>query len=569
MKRMLFLILILPLLLTPKAFSSMSSYCATPPFVSRTIAPNVMIVLDNSGSMFNFAYDYNGSDVSTGFNPDTSYYGYFDGNYWYKYESEKFVPTASKSDRGKNSNEWDGNFLNWLTMRRIDIARKALVGGKYSGGYLIGEKADWYGRGYVKKVTNAGNYTSYSGTRYFYFDLGGAGTSRFKVCSNCSCSWSWWYDAYLCSCSGCSGYLNVKPQVDSEPEGIVQRVGDEVRWGLAFYHVNWPLSFPAYYDRTQGGYIQVNIAGSSVQAMINAINNKNPDSNTPLAETLWTVAGYFAQETSMLGGPGPRYQSGDYQINDNVDPYNYGTGGSPQMAWCAKSFVIYITDGEPCGDDNLPNELKNYATNHGGYSYSGDLPPCDAGGNNPWIEDVALYVHTNDLRDDLEGNQTLTIYPIFAFGSGSELLKDAAINGGFTDKNNNNKPDLQSEWDQDGDGIPDNYYEAQNGSELESALSQAIADILRRTSSGTAVSVLSTSARGSGFLSQAYFTPSEISYSGEELTWVGEMKGFWVDLFGQIREDSDHTVNSTIQLEYDEDNIIKFFFDADSDPLRT
>ena len=47
-----------------------------------------------------------------------------------------------------------------------------------------------------------------------------------------------------------------------------------------------------------------------------------------------------------------------------------------------------------------------------------------------------------------------------AFGKGSTLLKYAAINGGFEDSNGNNLPDLQSEWDKDGDGVPDNYYEA-------------------------------------------------------------------------------------------------------------
>jgi len=531
-----FIIFGILLIFNSSAFSSMSSYCSTPPFIGRTISPNVMIILDNSGSMYNFAYDYNGSQISTGFDPEKTYYGYFDSNYWYKYESEKFVPTALKSSRNKYSNEWDGNFLNWLTMRRVDIVRKVLVGGKYSGGYLTGEMADYDGRGYKKKVDNAENFTPYSETRCFEFTTGGSGTSKFKVCDS--------------NCSHCSSYYFVKVKVNEQPKGIVQKASDKVRWGLALYHVNWSWS-------KQGGYVQVPIAGSSIEDMVNEINNTNSDSNTPLAETLWTVAGYFAQKASMLGGPGPRYQSGDYQINNNVDPYNHGTGDSPIWAWCAKSFVIYITDGEPCGDDNLPSELKTYASNNGGYDYTGSLPTCYAGGNNPWIEDVALYVHTNDLRDDLEGKQTLTIYPVFAFGSGSELLKDTSINGGFIDKNGNNEPDLREEWDRDGDNMPDNYYEAQSGYELENALTQAITDILKRTSSGTAASVLSTSTRGSGFLSQAYFLPQFTSENNEKLTWIGHLRGFWVDSKGQIREDT----TSDEKLVLDEDKVMKYFLE--------
>ncbi len=41
------------------------------------------------------------------------------------------------------------------------------------------------------------------------------------------------------------------------------------------------------------------------------------------------------------------------------------------------------------------------------------------------------------------------------------VLKDplwyAAKWGGFKDSNSNNRPDLASEWDENGDGVPDNY----------------------------------------------------------------------------------------------------------------
>jgi len=37
-------------------FAEISDYCAVPPFITRSIAPNVMLIVDNSGSMFRFAY---------------------------------------------------------------------------------------------------------------------------------------------------------------------------------------------------------------------------------------------------------------------------------------------------------------------------------------------------------------------------------------------------------------------------------------------------------------------------------------------------------------------------------
>jgi len=549
-----------------ECFAEISDYCAVPPFISRSMAPNVMLIVDNSGSMFRFAYfdgwntatasdDYLCTDQSNPcdeFDPNYTYYGYFDPDYWYAYSNNRFYPTALKTRRTKEANEWDGNFLNWLTMRRIDIIRKVLTGGRVvaEGGEnrLVGEPPDdCNDRGRYKQVSNADSYTRYSGT--VTFDVcGTTGTAYFSVDS----------DTY-----------NVKVALgDTTPQGIIQRVGNKIRWGLSFYHPNTPTP--------QGGYVQAAVQerdNASLQnAIVNEINNKTPDSNTPLAETLWTITGYYAQEASMLGGPGPRYQSGDYQINDNVDPYNYGTGGQVLKAWCAKSFVILITDGEPCADGYLPYELRDYANGRSDFNCSSGsddpacyIRPCDEGGYVPGIEDVALYAHINDLRDDLDYEQNLTLYTVFAFGAGSELLKYAAINGGFIDKNDNDKPDLQEEWDTDEDGVPDNYFAASSGYELEEALIAAIADILKRTSSGTAVSVLSEEAESGANLLQAVFCPQKSFSEGTNvytLNWIGQLYNWWIYRGFEaervnIREDT--VEDKTLRL--DEDYVIHFVFE--------
>ncbi len=537
--------ILLECLFVNTSFASMSSYCAVPPFVGATVKPNVMVILDNSGSMLNFAYDYHGSSTSTGFDPNKSYYGYFDSESWYKYVSNQFVATAKKSDRGKLSNEWDGNFLNWLTMRRIDIARKVLVGGKTTSRMgsgnphtLVGEGRDSSYRGYKKKVSNASLYTPFSNVYYFYFYSGNI--SKFRVYK-----------------PGTDYTYYVKVKVDDEPKGIIQKVGDKVRWGLTFYHY------------TEGGYIAEEV-GSNINSIVADIENTRPSTWTPLAETLWMVTGYFAQKTSSSSmpnvgsGPGPRYHSGDYQVGKSHDPYNFGTGGSPKWASCAKSFVILITDGEPTQDTSIPYTLRDYDND-------GNDPGSYPSNGTDYLDDVALYAHTTDLRPDdeeingvkLEDMQNITLYTVFAFGSNSQLLKDAAKNGGFTDKNGNGIPDLQSEWDEDGDGVPDTYFEAPSGYEMESALTEAITNILKFASSGTACSVLSTSVRGSAYMSQAYFLPQFTTKSGETVHWAGYLKGFWVDKYGSIREDTDpsHDASGTnvkAQLELDKDKIMVF-----------
>ena len=93
---------------------AMADYTHYPIFQVNAVAPNILIIMDNSASMnlqaYIGAYDHN-----------TRYYGYFEPYKKYTYGSNIFV-------RDTNG-PWDGNFLNWLTMRRVDVARKVLMGG--------------------------------------------------------------------------------------------------------------------------------------------------------------------------------------------------------------------------------------------------------------------------------------------------------------------------------------------------------------------------------------------------------------------------------------------------------
>ncbi len=537
----------------------MSDFTAYPPFLVSSPKPNVMILMDNSGSMFYWAYDFDGSSTSRGFDPSKDYYGYFDADQWYFYNSGSslFEATASKASRIKAATEWDGNFLNWMTMRRIDVARKVLVGGKTDSRFdatpdydLIAERADGQGRGYKKEVDNAQNYSPYSGTTMFTFSTGSSGTSKFKI--------------------GSSSYYYVKVHISDEPTGVIQIEGDNIRWGLAFYNNN------------DGGHIKESISNNNTDDVVYDVENTRPSTWTPLAEAFWTVTGYFAQDSTTSSSTGPRYYSSSsdsYSVGASTDPYNYGSAADPDYVECAKSFVIVITDGEPTKDRGLPSGIEGYSPT---YTDGSSAVPSWAGPSDPnyfwygsndgshYIDDVAMYSRVDlskgeyrDLRSGLDGQQYLTSYFMYAsFGNaspdGQRLLQQAARNGAFEDNNGNFVPDLPEEYDRDEDGIPDAYFEAENGEEMATSLAETIVDILRRTSSGTAVSILSTSAHGEGSLFQAYFKPEDVSFmSGNtaRASWIGYLHGLWVDSHGNLRED-----NGDRKLVYAEDNIIGFYY---------
>ena len=145
-----------------------------------------------------------------------------------------------------------------------------------------------------------------------------------------------------------------------------------------------------------------------------------------------------------------------------------------------------------------------------------------------YVDDVAYWLRTSDLRtgpevttgwrQNLPSTQRAYLYPVYLFGTGSPILKDAAIYGGFDDLNENGRPDCGTsiaECYRDSNGYgtittyddPITYYEGDDGYNLESSITAAINEILRRAASGTAASVLASGEGSGANLLQSIFYP--------------------------------------------------------------
>ena len=149
--------------------------------------------------------------------------------------------------------------------------------------------------------------------------------------------------------------------------------------------------------------------------------------------------------------------------------------------------------------------------------------------------------------------------------SGANILQNplwyAAKWGGFEELNNpgDPKPDDPREWDADNDGVPDNYFYAVNPLKLDGQLNKSFAAIIRKSASGSAVSVLATRGEGEGTMVQAYFKPRVTDQKGgHDITWAGYLQCLWVDPYGNIREDT----NQDQALSITGDRIIEYFYDA-------
>jgi Tfp pilus tip-associated adhesin PilY1 len=106
---------------------------------ATSVPPLVMMVMGRNHKLYYEAYndasDLDGDGkLDVGYNPAIQYYGYFDSYKVYKYDAtnERFYPvraTQTKKVDPYANDEWSGDFLNYVTMSRIDVLRRVLYGG--------------------------------------------------------------------------------------------------------------------------------------------------------------------------------------------------------------------------------------------------------------------------------------------------------------------------------------------------------------------------------------------------------------------------------------------------------
>ncbi len=533
--------LIFFILFSSPVFAIMTDYCSSPPFLTAPVKSNVLLVMDFSGSMQFPAYyscrfhGYYGSKVAmcgydgevyADYNPDRDYYGYFDPDKYYKYNpSGKYWeenPACRNTDRIGKGDCISGNLLNWILMTRIDAALKALIGGKADCDtdfcYLRPQGSRRYVRSsnlhckfYIRPESYSSGTYSTKDILISVSDYGG------------SCAIGTFSDRYA----------RVKVE-RSQRKGIIQNNFELVRFG-----------FMVFASDGRYGEIRYGFNEEDLDLLISKIQNEVPYYGTPTGEALWEAYDYLKQSNEHY------YESNSLYIRKGTskDPYYEELeDGSVVPVRCRKNFVVLISDGE----------------------WNGEVDPVKP----------AYYMHTGDLRSDLEGEQTAKIFSLFAFSSsrqGEQSMKTISAFGSFEDISGctsdwpytfSNFPensryvsfprsycdpsgtyrDCCREWDKDRDGIPDTYFSASSGEELQDALTSIFREIVKEASSGSAVAVLSKQAETGSCLLQAVFYPEKRFGEGadaKKINWIGYLYNWWLytgkigdEPISNIREDT-------------------------------
>jgi type IV pilus assembly protein PilY1 len=598
---------------------TMWDYSGTPPFISATVTPNVLILYSNDHTNFYRGY-------TAAYDNSINYYGYFDPNKYYSYSSNYFHPVGYSTNHYQ-SGYWSGNFLNWLTMCHGDFTRKALTGGKRdidatAQTILIRGNipdSDHYWR-VIYSGADINQLTPLSGTQTFY----NSGTNVLRKAGNNSTWTGSSPDAtYQVRVEVCNATVGVESNAlyyatasVYKPVGLLERYADRMRFGLMTY---------SYGNTEQGGVLRRNCTdirdeinpngteNSGIDGIIRFINGFNAKGWDPVGEMYYEAVKYFKKLTP----------TSDYSVSSPDGGFPAFCNQNPQRMWadpmqyhCQKNFIIVVNDEYPSRDgDKLPGSVFGSVSGadpainvHTLTSFVGQVEEingtsrsvgcvsggtCDSLCNSKTVPDLgmvkgicpsepqhsgtfyiaglAYYAHSNDLRTDgvfTTGTQSIETFCIaFRATPGVYQIPPPPMNqlwlaakyGGYKEQDGITGPTSAEEWDEDGNGVPDNFYYAEGGSAIEDAFLEVFTQILARTTSGTAVSVLATSAEGEGTLYQAFFRPAIFDHS-REIKWLGYLQSLWVDPLGNMREDTD----GDKRLIYTNDRIIQYTFDETS-----
>ncbi|GAA6167531.1 PilC/PilY family type IV pilus protein [Sessilibacter corallicola] len=463
-----------------------------PLLTEASIEPNVMVVLDDSGSMV-FGFSFGSYD------PGINY-----GNC----PSSLEIPTVGNdltafsiggSEEIEAQTDSDGNAF--FTYRGVDYAWGFTPGidgrtglpqrcFRRGGSYRVQYSDDFDNR---SALINSGNFTAFRAAEgnfwNFYFsnedqtdgDNWGEEDQKFGV--------------------------GERIELAQDAAKILMRNLDGVRIGLAGF------------DGSEGGRILAGIdsidrrfssadGDTHRQLIIDRINTINANGATPLGETLAEVSRYFVEgftNQQVVLHPdnitGSESSANLGSLLPNRPRYEFGvqapTASDPVVqAFCQENFTVLLTDGAPTQDNTISNGLANY----------------DADGATGVFDDIALAVYDIDLRPDLnefDGSfvrNNMSTYVIAGFGLGEQTVIRNVVNNGVG-------------FGVDPGAEPGILYQANSGVGLVDAFDDIFEEIFSNAGSLTSVTFNSGSLELDTALYQATFSRAEFLWKGNLLAF--------------------------------------------------
>jgi len=434
---------------------------------SSSVRPNVLFIVDTSGSMNSDVQISVTSTVGATYDPTVDYSA--EGNcvagrvYWSSNGTPNDCSSGSRSNNDyfvESANRCSASYTalantgfyttraarynvrnkedRWSSLsdreptELVDCEDDWGIHGKNTGDGLVYPADEYSGGPWTSNVNNGinwsnkgGNYTLYNGNYLNWYNATGGGTgtttttmSRLQVVQNV--------------------FSDLIDSISSINIGVMRFDRDA-----------------GTNDDTDGGYFIMPMQALSDANRAdykNAVNALTANGYTPLAETLYEAYLFYN------GGAVDYGDSSEPGVNVSgvLDPTDTTHYNSPVDYQCQKNFVILLTDGEPTQDTGADAKiagLPGFSAITGGSTCTGSC-----------LDELADYMHSSDCSTAFSDTQNVITYTI-GFATNQALLNDAATKGG-------------------GD-----YYTANDAAQLTNAFTNIITEILAVNTTFTAPAV--------------------------------------------------------------------------------
>ncbi|ABE55995.1 type IV pilin biogenesis protein, putative [Shewanella denitrificans OS217] len=242
-------------------------------------------------------------------------------------------------------------------------------------------------------------------------------------------------------------------------------------------------------------------------ALLNTVAGLDPETNTPLCETLYEVQQYFGGKTLTFGNKDKKPSGYSYTPNTPPRDTSIEQSGkyiSPFKECQNLAYVVYITDGVPTLDQNA-NNLVKALPNADQTAYKNTNPNFSS-----YLPNLAQWMNNNDVNANLVGEQKVKTFTIgFSDGAADAaplLIKTAELGGG-------------------------KYFAAKGAAQLQAALQQVFTDILEVNASFTSPSIASNNFDRTETFDSVYYA---MFLPNRGPRWSGNLKKFKVTSGGKI-----------------------------------
>ncbi len=460
------------------------------PATSDAAKPNILFVIDSSGSMTRVETSQEPFDSSKDYSErgDCEY-----GYYYWTYNSGipkcgdeyRIKKSVFQCEQGRVQMAGSGSYTDTMAMYRPSNGKwKWRTLSKGSTGYAVECREDSGEHGANGNPTNGvyarsgTNQAAYTNNQNREVDWGTKPTHRIVTI----------YDPNFLN------WYHNPPGSSMSRTDIVKAVTKNVLGSINNVNVGIMR-----FHNSQGGPVIYGIKDlDSNRESINTVVDGIPASGwTPLSETLYEAALYY----SGLPGYYGNLSDTDEDALESTDPMVYKR---PAEYACSKNFIVLLTDGEPTQDVDAYFKVPTLP----GYNAATGRGSCTGSNvNGACLDDIAEYLSKADINPIVPGKQSVTTYTI-GFTVDLPILKSTAENSGGE------------------------YYLASDVKSLTAALTDIVTNIFDRDISFTAPAVAVNAYNRTRHLNDLYVS---VFRASDEVHWPGNMKKFTI-ADGEIRD---------------------------------